>query len=38
MESLLDATGLEYQMLLRQLLELELAGKILTLGGRYFRT
>jgi len=38
MESLLDATGLEYQTLLRQLLELELAGKILTLGGRYFRT
>lgn len=37
LQNLLDATGLEYQTLISHLLELEIAGKIQTLGGRYYR-
>lgn len=38
LQYLLDASGLEYQTLLRRLLELEVAGKIHASGGRYYRT
>jgi len=37
LQYLLNATGLEYQTLINSLLQLELAGEINCIGGRYFR-
>lgn len=37
LQYLLDVSGLEYQTLVRRLLELEIVGKIQASGGRYYR-
>jgi len=38
LQNLLQASGLDYQVLIEQLLELEIAGKIHITGGRYYRS
>lgn len=38
LEYLLEASGIDYQLLLTRLIDLEIAGEIQVTGGRYFRT